>query len=129
MEKVETQAMKKRAIREAKEDVIYLRELASRLDGKDKEEVKVLLAQARLYCDVIEEPILNHDDLDELVERSVLRRRVKAAVIAICIAVVLAILLFTSGCQFVSGCGTAIKGLGGDIQWAADGYMEEMGGK
>ncbi len=41
------------------------------------------------------------------------------------IAVIVLVSIFLSGCQFVSGCGSAIGGLGGDIKWAADGYIEE----
>lgn len=48
---------------------------------------------------------------------------VKSAVVVVTVLVLLSII---SGCQFVSGTGTAIKGLGGDIKWMADGYMEQM---
>ena len=43
----------------------------------------------------------------------------------VAILIVALILIALSGCQFASGCGKAVQGLGGDIQWLADGYIEQ----
>jgi len=124
----------KKEIREAKEDVVYLRILVEMAkDPAEKMELEEDLHSARMYCRLLEENILNlpdeeepdEEELDAMMEAALPRRKIKWLVKAITVAVLLAIIFTCASCQFASGCGRAVQGLGGDIQWLADGYIEE----
>lgn len=52
-----------------------------------------------------------------------LRKRILRMVIIINLLAIISVCIY--GCHFVSGCGTAISGLGDDITLASEGYMEK----
>ena len=135
MSETRTQESEKKKLRKMKAKVVDLRGiLACCTDPKDKEDLSAMLAGARFMHDLYEKGVFAAAQRTRQAKRaervrSRQRRWVKWLVKAVTVAVLLAIIFLSASCQFVSGCGTAIKGLGGDIQWAADGYMEEMGKK
>lgn len=120
----------KKKLREMKRRIIDLRGILECCeDTSDIEQLKQRLSGARFMHDIYEVGVLKDSRIAAVRKRDMARYRriVMWLVKAVTVAVLLAIIfLSASGCQFVSGCGTAIKGFGGDIQWMADGYMEEM---
>lgn len=93
------------------------------------EKSRVDLDQAKLDVGVWEMMV---NDVDaEIAEIQAKQRALKQAsgrarigIIFITFLVLASILL--SGCHFISGCGTAIQGLGTDITQASDGYMDNI---
>lgn len=107
--KMKTEKTRRQKLIEAKEDVVTLIDLVKRVKGKDKRDVQIELAKARLYKDVLEAPILFQKLIKK--ETSVLAGKFKRCVAVVNVAVILTLLyMVLAGCK-------ATAGLGQDITW------------
>lgn len=52
-------------------------------------------------------------------------KSLKKQVVFVLLVVVVFILGFMHGCNFVNGCGKAIAGLGKDVQWISEPYIHD----
>lgn len=103
MNNMKIEEVEKRTIRDAKAEVVRLRILCLfEPDPRVKDEIAIKLAEARLWQDIAETPLLNGCELERIHKeeaKTKLRKMVKRAFIAASVAALLVILLFAQGCR------------------------------